>query len=361
LLPELPGYTPLVHATRLGREIGMRRLYLKNETVLPTGTTKDRNAGVVLALLWECAIRRFCTSSTGNSGSAYIRELSRYPEMTMYLFSGEDFVDRVRAEGSGRLVWFGLRGGTFEEAGKTTREFAAQHGLVSEHGFFNFGKREGAKLAFFEAVEQFGGPFDWYVQAISSGLGAYGTFKGAQELKGLGIIPRLPRLLCVQQASCAPQVRAYAGHSDVIRPQDAVARPTGIAHAILSGNPGKAYTYMKRAVEQSGGDYQAVDEAEIRAARTMVEELEGIEVCFSAASALAGVIKALRLGRINADDSVMVNLTGRDVVGRDFSGLRWLDRVDGGWQPDAPDAGESPRTRTNRQPAWSREGHAIRR
>ena len=64
-------YTPTVPARALGAHIGLRSLYLKNETVLPTGTTKDRMAGVALAFLWERGVRAFCTSSTGNSSSAY--------------------------------------------------------------------------------------------------------------------------------------------------------------------------------------------------------------------------------------------------------------------------------------------------
>src|SRR5262249_16405502 len=157
-------------------------LYLKNETVLPTGTTKYRMALVALAWLFRVGVREFCTSSTGNGSTALARAIVRFPGMRMFLFTPESFGDRVHYEGGGQGVHFVLRDGSSREGLGCGGAFAERHRIAPERGFFNPGRREGLKLAFLEAAEQVPGPIDWYVQAVSSAMGVYGAFKGAREL-----------------------------------------------------------------------------------------------------------------------------------------------------------------------------------
>lgn len=341
LLPAHATATPTIHAVALGDEVGLPWLYLKDETGLPTGTTKDRMAAVALPYLYERGVRGFATSSTGNSSTAYAHVIERVPELTMYLFTAERFRDRVSAGGP-RVVNFVLRDATFVEAFDAARDYAVGHRLVSERGFFNPGRREGLKLAFLEAAEQVPRPIDWYVQAVSSAMGVYGVYKGARQLRDLGRIDRAPRLLCVQQDSCAPMVSAWEAGSDRIRPQDIVHRPTGIAEAILRGNPTRAYPPVRRFVVESGGTFTSVSEGEIRDAKAMVEELEGISPCFSASTAVAGLVKLRRDGRVPGDDAVLVNLTGsdREAPAR-LPDPCWLERGEAGW---VPAGGEWPAT-----------------
>lgn len=328
--------TPCVHAQGLGALLGLPRLYLKNETVLPTATTKDRMAAVSLAFLQECGVRAFCTSSTGNSSAAYARALTQYPDCRMYLFTAEDFVDRVQFADGGQVVSFGLRGASFVDAFQCAADFAKSQGLTSERGFFNPGRREGLKLAFLEAAEQIVPPIDWYVQAVSSAMGVYGTYKGARELLHMKRISRLPRLLCVQQESCAPMVRAFEAGSEAIRPQDIVYKPGGIAKAILRGDPTRAYPYVRDIVVESNGTFVAVSEQEIREARGMVEETEGISPCFSASTAVAGVIKLIRQKAFPTGDTILINLTGGDRPRFSTpSKVSWLRSAGGGWEPEA--------------------------
>ena len=337
LLPHEMRYTPCVHAVRLGAALSMPRLYLKNETVLPTGTTKDRMAVVSLAFLRECGVRAFCTSSTGNSSSAYAHAVSHYPDCRIYLFTAESFRDRVQYDTGDQVVSFVLRGASFVEAFNAAGAFATRHQLVSERGFFNPGRREGLKLAFLEATEQVPSPIDWYVQAVSSAMGVYGTYKGARELSSMGRISQLPRLLCVQQETCAPMVRAFEAGSPVIRPGDIVPKPAGIAEAILRGDPTKAYPHVRGMVLQSNGGFVAVSEAEIREARCMVEELEGISPCFSASAALAGVIHLVRRGEFPREDTVLINLTGSDrQPSTALTRIHWLKGSGSSWEPEDP-------------------------
>jgi len=329
--------TPCIHATNLGDYLGMPSLYLKDETVLPTGTTKDRMAAVVIPFLQECGIREFCTSSTGNSSTALAYLIARYPDFRVYVFSGEDFKDRVYYGDGESVVHFVLRGATFVDAFACAAEFASRHNLTSERGFFNPSRREGLKLAYLEAAEQVPQPIDWYVQAVSSAMGVYGTFKGARELLALGRIPHLPRLLCVQQETCAPMVRAFEDGSEVIRPEHIVERPYGIADAILRGNPEKVYPYVRAIVNESNGTFAAVSESEIRETRSMVEELEGISPCFTSSAAIAGMIRTLRKGALPPTDTVLVNVTGRDrEPGGSPGRIHWLEASENGWQPEDP-------------------------
>jgi threonine synthase len=337
LLPSDAEPTRTVHAVRLGERAGLPWLYLKDETTLPTGTTKDRMAAVALPYLSEHGVETFCTSSTGNSSTAYAHALWRTPGLRMSLFTAERFVDRVGVPPDAPVTHFGLRGATFVEAFDTAKAYAVSHGLTAERGFFNPGRREGLKLAWLEAADQVPRPIDWYVQAVSSAMGVYGVARGAQQLLALGIADRLPHLLCVQQDTCAPMVSAWEAGSPVIRTEDIVERPTGIAEAILRGNPIAAYPPVHSLVVQFGGAFLAVSEREIRDARSLVENDEGMSPCFAASAAVAGALKARHLGMIGQDETVLVNLSGGErPEGGTNSGndVRWL-RYDGEcWIPE---------------------------
>lgn len=331
LLPSDASFTPTVHATRLGEELGMPWLYVKDETALPTGTTKDRMAAVALAYMFEHGVRSFTASSTGNSSTAFAHAISRFPGLFMNLFTASEFADRVFVGGTEQVRHFVLSGATFVEAAAEAHAFAIRQGAVFEGGFFNLGRREGLKLAWLEAVDQVPRPIDWYVQAVSSGMGVYGVFQGAKQLRALGRVERLPRLLCVQQESCAPMVSAWEAGAERVRPEDVVERPSGIATAILRGDPSAAYPHVHKLVAESGGTFATVDEREMREARELVEELVGPSPCFAAAAALAGVVKLRRLSELPAGATVLVNLTGRDRERAPASAVQQLIRAGQDW------------------------------
>ncbi len=331
-LPADARYTPMVHATRLGKLFGMPNLYLKNDTALPTSSTKDRMAAVSLAFLWESGVRAFSTSSTGNSSTSYAYAIKAYPEMQLFLFTAESFLPRLHHADCEQVHNFALRDASFVDAFNFAGVYAEEHGLVSERGFFNLGRREGLKLAFLEAHEQIARPIDWYVQAVSSAMGVYGNYKAARELHAMGRIPRLPKTLCVQQASCAPMAQAHAEDCDKIEARHIVNRPSGIAEAILRGDPTRAYPHIRAITQESGGDIVAVSEQEIRDARRMVEDYEGLQICFSSATAVAGVIKQVRAGAFPAGETAMINLTGADRKdAAPTANVQWLHRQRGHW------------------------------
>lgn len=330
-LPKDTTYTPLVHAKSLGKFFDLNNLFLKNETVLPTKSTKDRMANVSLAYLFECGVRDFCTSSTGNSSTSYAHGINNFPEMTVNIFTAENFIQRLNFKSSNQIKSFGLRGASFVEAFEYSGIYANSNQLTSEKGFFNLGRREGLKLAFMESCEQITKPIDWYVQAISSAMGVYGTYKGAKEMLRLKKITKLPSLMCVQQESCSPMVKAYKNNSEFMTPEFIIKKPFGIADAILRGDPTKAYPHIRKIVEESQGDFVSANEIEIREARKILYELEGLDCCFSAATAVAGVIKKARAQELNKNDVIMINITGADRPKTPAENVTWLTNKNNEW------------------------------
>lgn len=317
------GNTPTRHARALGRKLGLAKLYLKDETKNPTRTTKDRMASVALSFFTDIGVREFACSSTGNSSTSYAYGVSRFPGFKLHVFVGRDFLHRMNFDSSDRIRVYWVKDATFAQAHDCARTFS-QHNpdVTGERGFFNLGRREGLKLAFMEGVLDMPESPHWYFQAVSSGMGVYGTWRAAQQLYGLGRLSRLPRLACVQQSTCAPMVGSWKAGSAVTRAQDVVDEPVGIAEAILRGNPTNTYPHLHSVVRESGGTFESVTEEEIHEAQRMILELEGIEACESAATTVAAIKKMAAAYELRRDDVIFVNVTGshrtEEITPRDY-------------------------------------------
>jgi threonine synthase len=328
------GNTPLVHARALGRRLGLDKLYLKDETWNPTRTTKDRMASVVLSYFEDVGVREFACSSTGNSSTSFAFGVERFEGFRLHVFVGRDFLHRMNFDSSERIRVYWVQDATFAEAHECAKAFARLNPQVTgERGFFNPGRREGLKLAFLEGALEMPESPHWYFQAVSSGMGVYGAWRGAQQLYRMGLLARLPRLACIQQDSCAPMVHSWKGGAERTRPEDIVPEPTGIAEAILRGNPTHTYPHLREVVATSGGTFESVTEAEILEAQKMLRELEGIEACASSATTLAAIKKMAGLSELRRDDVIFVNVTGgvrpQTVTPRQYVTLSKGDLLDG--------------------------------
>ena len=305
------GNTPCIHAVNLGRELGLDELYLKDETKNPTNTTKDRIASCVLSQLKEFGIEEFVASSTGNSSTSFAFGVQKTENMVVHLFCGAEFVTR-HAYCRHPRVHLHVVDGDFVAAGNAAKKFADEHELPFEGGFFNCARREALKLAYLEAFDVLPNEPTYIVQAVSSGMGMYGAYRGICEYKALGLLKSTPKLICAQQESCAPMQRAFVDDSPFIRPQHIFNNPSGIAQAILRGDPSQAYPYIYDIVKKTGGSIIAADRASIVRAREMIGDYEGIDVCYASATALAATFDLARSGRIKKTDTVLVNLTGAE-------------------------------------------------
>lgn len=301
--------SPLIHAGAFGREYGMNALVLKNECVLPTGTTKARMAAGALSFLFERGVSHFVVTSTGNSSTAMARLMREYPEMKMTAFAGKDFVGRHEFVDIPNIE-FRVVDGDFVSAGAAAKEFAAQHDLVWESGFFNPARRIALATSYLEVCEEIGDAPHWYFQAVSSGMGAVGVGEMAASQLELQATSRLPRIVAVQQESCAPMVNAFREHCEVIEDRHCVRNPKGIAKAILRGDPTASYPLVRKHITASNGDLVSVSELDILWAQRLISESFNLQVGESAAAAMAAALKMGKAGAFSQEDIVLVNLTG---------------------------------------------------
>ncbi len=313
------GNTPCVRARELGKALGIRRLYLKDETPNPTWTTKDRMASVVLSFFNDTGVKEFVTSSTGNSSTALAAGVIKYPYFSIHLFVAADFLDRLNFKPASNINVYSLEGATFVEAFAEAGKYAAANDIISERGFFNPARREGLKLAFLEAADQMPVSPDWYFQAVSSAMGVYGAYKGALQYVALGRLKKVPKFCCVQQDQCSPMVNAWQEQSPLIREHHIVHRPSGVARAILRGNPTRTYPQTYRIVKQCGGEFVMVTQSEILEARRLIWDLEGIPACANSACTIAALKKMLAGGQIDNEEVILANITGRERDDTHFS------------------------------------------
>ncbi|QVQ52345.1 pyridoxal-phosphate dependent enzyme [Spiractinospora alimapuensis] len=345
------GGTPCFLAEDFGRRVGLPRLVLKNEAANPTLSTKDRIASLGLSRFVELGVKKFVMASTGNSSTAYARGVQSLSGMEMALFCGTRFRGRLNYPDHPAVATY-LVEGDFVSAGKVARRFAERTGALSEGGFFNLARREGLKLAYLEAFDQMEDPPDYVFQAVSSGMGLLGAYKGACEYQHLGRLPRLPGFVAVQQSRCAPMAHAYAEGAAAIESRHVIAEPRGLAEAILRGDPSQTYPYIRHICQSTGGRIVDVDDEAIRSTRALLEETEGVRVCYASATALAGAVRMRQAGMLTEHQRVLVNLTGSDRTGWgtptrvrvvdeswprepvDWNGLSRGDRDDDAGRPD---------------------------
>ena len=297
-------------------------VYAKWEGGHPTGSAKDPMAIVALAHMHARGVRRFVFSSTGNTTAAFARALAFWPDITGHVFVPAGFPppdcpppNLVVHEASG----------DYATAHHAAARHAASHDrVVPEGGFFSIGRREGLKLAYLEALLDAPVPPTVVVQAVSSGMGILAAGKAAAELAALGLLPHRPRLIAVQQESCAPMVASFLAGAATLRTGDVIADPDGPAVATLLGDPSASYPYVRDAALASGGALAATSTADIGAAFTHARWRLGLNICFSAATALGALPGLRRAGLIRDDDAVLVNLTGS---ARSAAGQRELARL----------------------------------
>lgn len=306
------GQTRCVHARALGRALGLDALWVKVEADNPTRTVKDRQAGVVIAALRELGVREFVSASTGNAATSMARVMARFPDMTMHAFVGDEFLDRLTHADQPNVRVYWTPNDSFVGACDAAAWFATASHLVRDDGFFFFGRREGLKTVYLEAALQVRGDVEYYIQGVSSAIGVYAAARAARELRALGLSRSLPRLVCAQEASCAPMARAFARGAESIAAADIIDRPRGVAKATHRGNPTRTYPIMRQTVIESGGTMVVVDEEAIERSRALALQTEGLDICAASALAIAAAGDLAQSGRVARDAVVLLNLTGGD-------------------------------------------------
>jgi threonine synthase len=319
------GWTPLVRADRLAAELGLGELWLKNDTMNPTGSFKDRVTSVAITKARELGFKVAACASTGNLANAVAAHAAR-AGMRSFVFIPADLEQQ-------KIVTTAVYGctlvaidGTYDDVNRLCAELTSEH---PSWAFVNINVRtyyaEGSKTLAFEVAEQLGwrAP-DHVVVPVASGSQLTKIAKGFKELAQVGLLDEEAhtRISGAQALGCSPVAAAFAHGDDFVRP----VRPCTIAKSLAIGNPADG-PYALDAVRASGGAIDAVTDEEIVDAILLLARTEGIFAETAGGVTIATLAKLAAAGVVRRDERVVAFVTG--------NGLKTLDAVSGVVGPTA--------------------------
>jgi threonine synthase len=302
------GLTPLQDADKLGQRLGLKNLFVKNDSVNPTFSFKDRPAGVAVSRAKETKLKAVGCASTGNLAAATAAHAAK-AGLPCYIFAPSDIEHVKIAQALSYGAEFVAVEGTYDDANR----IASIIGDSKGYGIVNINMRpyyvEGSKTLAYEVAEQ----LDWQVPdrlviPVGSGAMLNAICKGFEELHALGLVDSVKHLKIVaaQPHGCAPIVDAFKRNSDEVIP---VERPDTIAKSLAIGDPGDGLYVLKR-LKQYGGIAEEVSDGEIADSIMMLAQTEGI-FTEPAGGVSVGVLKKLvEEGKINKDENVVCYVTG---------------------------------------------------
>ncbi len=315
------GFTPLVKADRLGRELGLRHLYLKNDCANPTWSFKDRVVTVAATKAREFGFRTLACASTGNLANSVSAHAAR-AGLDAFVFIPSDLEQ-------GKIVGSAVYGatlvavdGSYDDVNRLCSELAGKY----EWAFVNVNMRpyyaEGSKTLGYEVAEQLGwrAP-DHCVVPLASGSLYVKIWKGLQELAKLWLIDSVhTKMSGAQAAGCSPIVTAWEAGTQNIRP----VQPRTIAKSLAIGNPADGY-YALQVMAESGGSGVAVSDEEVVEGITLLARTEGIFAETAGGVVISGLKRLAEAGRVGPDEVVVAYITG--------SGLKTQEAVTGALAP----------------------------
>ena len=300
------GGTPLWLSQRFAPSLGHDRVYFKDERYGPTSSFKDRQAAVAVAAMNEGGIKEAVIASTGNAAVAYAAACAR-AGVKLWVF----MTSLVPQEKLREAALFGAEvirvSGNYDQTKQIASQFAQRKHLLLDRGASSVPARESMKTIAYEIVEQLGwrAP-DWYIQAVSGGMGPMGVYQGFKELFDMGLIHRIPKIAVIQAEGCSPMVKAFKTGRDTAEPMI----PDTRIIILSTGDPGKTYTYLWNILQKYGGTMESVTDAEAFDAMRALAKSEGMAVEPATAVAYAGLVKMLKDGTIGRYETVVVNCTG---------------------------------------------------
>ena len=301
------GWTPLIRAEKLGRELGVRELYIKDDSAnYPTYSYKDRVVSVALTKAVEFGFDTVGCASTGNlahsvsahAAAAGLRAFVMIPH------------DLEEGKIVGSLV-FGPRliriNGNYDDVNRLCSQIADKYNWAIVNVNLRPFYTEGAKTHGFEIAEQMGWRLPRHtVVPVAGGTILPKVWKAYEELVSLGLVEdNAPRIHAAQAEGCDPVVTAIEEGMDLFRPQ----KPRTIAKSIAIGNPADGY-YVIRVVNQTGGWAASAPDPEILDAVKLLARTEGIFTEPAGGTTLACAIRLIESGRIPRDEPICVCITG---------------------------------------------------
>ncbi|MDR3710024.1 MAG: threonine synthase [Capsulimonadaceae bacterium] len=301
------GYTPLVKADNLAKVLGVRELYVKNDSVNhPTLSFKDRVVAVALSKAREFGFDTVGCASTGNLANSVAAHAAE-GKFKAYIFIPHDL---EQGKVLGTLVYgatvLAVKG-NYDEVNRLCSEVAGKYGW----GLANVNLRpfygDGSKTVAYEIAEQLGWRAPQNIVAPSAG-GSLLTkiYKGLQEFHKLGLIPDLPtKMYCAQATGCCPITTMVKERSEIMKP----VKPNTIAKSIAIGNPADGY-YAADTCRKSGGWAEDVTDDEVIEGIRLLAETEGIFTETAGGVTVSTARKLINQGILARDESIVLCITG---------------------------------------------------
>jgi threonine synthase len=301
------GFTPLVRAHRLGAALGVKELYVKDDSVNhPTFSYKDRVVSVAISKAIEFGFDTVSCASTGNLANSVAAHAAK-AGLDCYVFIPDGLEQ-------GKIIGSAIYGpktvaikGNYDDVNRLCTEIGDKYGWA----FVNVNLRpyysEGAKTHGFEVAEQLGWKLPQHIVVASAG----GTIlpklaKGFKELIKVGLVEESGcKIYSAQAAGCAPIINALHKGTDLVTP----VKPNTIASSIAIGNPADGY-YVIQAVRESGGWGESVTDEEILDGIKLLARTEGIFTEPAGGTEVAVTKKLIETGRIPRDESIVISITG---------------------------------------------------
>jgi threonine synthase len=316
-VPNLePGCTPLVRADNLAKALGMRALWVKDDSANPTHSFKDRVVGVALAAARELGFTTLACPSTGNLANAVAAAAARAGIRSVVLVPADLEQQKIvtTAVYGGTLV---AVEGTYDDVNRVASELAGEH---EDWAFVNVNVRpyyaEGSKTLGYEVAEALGWRLpEQVVIPVASGSQLTKVDKAFGELGDLGLVEPTPyRIFGAQATGCSPVSAAFKAGHDVVRP----VRPSTIAKSLAIGNPADG-PYVLDTTRRTGGAVEDVSDEEVVEGIRLLARTEGIFAETAGGVTVATMRKLLESGQIDPDAETVVFNTGE--------GLKTLDAV----------------------------------
>ncbi|MEV0699416.1 threonine synthase [Saccharopolyspora sp. NPDC050389] len=311
-----PGCTRLVRADNLAKALGVKRIWIKDDTGNPTHSFKDRVVAVALAAAREFGFKVLACPSTGNLANAVAAAAARagWDSVVLVPKTLERAKILMSAVYDGSLL---AVDGNYDDVNRLATELAAEH---EDWAFVNVNVRpyysEGSKTLAFEVAEQLGWRIpEQIVVPIASGSQLTKVYKGFNELGQVGLVEPSPvRIFGAQATGCSPVSTAYKGGHDVVQP----VRPDTIARSLAIGAPADG-PYVLDIVRKTGGAIEDVTDDEVRDGIRLLARTEGIFAETAGGVTVATGKKLIDAGKIDPDAETVLLITG--------DGLKTLDAV----------------------------------
>lgn len=301
------GYTPLLKSHKLAKILGLKKLYIKNDTVNPTNSFKDRPSTVAVSKAIEFGLKKIGCVSTGNLAAALAAHSAK-AGIGCYVFIPKNLEQNKIVHMSVYDPKIIIVDGTYDDANRIAMQVAENYGLAIANVDIRPYYVEGSKTLAFEVSEQLGwGTPDHVIVPAASGALYCATLKGFEELEDAGLIPNTKiKVSLAQPSGCAPIVKAFKSKKEEVVP---ISRPLTIAKSLAVGSPGDGIYALRKLKESQGFAEEATDEEIIEAIR-LLAKTEGIFAEPAGGVTLAALKKLVEKGCIDPDETVVCYITG---------------------------------------------------